>query len=127
MYVILYSRFGTGMGPTILDRVQCRGSESSLFQCPYSVEVGETHVSNSVGIECSKCQCVQLHVQTAAFEFGLKENNKTHFSSQQLPLSYQNTFYLVHVPYKYYIYYIVALCIEWRHYLVQESFFSLSR
>ena len=87
MYVILYSRFGTGMGPTILDQVQCRGSESSLFQCPYSVEVGETHVSNSVGIECSKSQCVHLHVQTAAFEFGLKENNKTHFSSQQLPLS----------------------------------------
>ncbi|XP_064388306.1 scavenger receptor cysteine-rich domain superfamily protein-like [Halichondria panicea] len=48
------SRFGTGMGPTILDQVQCRGSESSLFQCPYSVEVGETHVSNSVGIECSE-------------------------------------------------------------------------
>ena len=85
------------MGPTILDQVQCQGSESSLFQCPYSVEVGETHVSNSVGIECSKSQCVQLHVQTADLK---KKILKHILAPQQLPLL-PEFIVLAHVPYKY--------------------------
>ena len=51
--------YGEGTGPILLSRVQCNGSETTLFGCPNGVSTC-TH-SDDAGVTCtaSKFVCVQ--------------------------------------------------------------------
>ena len=50
-----YSHFGYGMGPIILDSVNCVGNESRITQCPHlgvGVTASYCYHYYDVGVEC---------------------------------------------------------------------------
>ena len=49
---LINSFFGGSSGPVFLDRVQCGGLEESLFNCSYSMVVGDCTHGEDAGVSC---------------------------------------------------------------------------
>ena len=50
------SEFGQGIGPILLDDVNCNGEEQKLFDCVHAgIEVGNCDHSQDAGVVCLAC------------------------------------------------------------------------
>ena len=58
---LLFAFFGQGTGPILMDNVQCRGTESRLFDCTHLTTHNCVHAEDA-GARCRGCTTGQLRL-----------------------------------------------------------------
>ena len=53
---ITNSSFGEGLGPILLDNVNCLGMESTILECQYDTRTYDCSHYQDAGIECLPCK-----------------------------------------------------------------------